>query len=317
VAAILYHALVDAGVVYASSQIENVLLVEGILAMTLIPGLIWFWQLLKRSDLQPTLSPTAVGKQWSLFVTAVRKELQQQWRTRRLIVVGAVFVIFGMISPLLARFLPEILGNVEGAEQFADLIPEPTIADAIGQYIKNLTQFGLVLAIVLGMGAVAGEKEKGTAAMILSKPMPRWVFITSKFVAQSLVYLISFLIAAISAYYYTYFLFGAPEAGPFLLMNGLLMVWLLVFVAITILGSTLGNSTGGAAGIAAVGSVLILILGSIPPLNQFMPGALVGWASQLAFPNLAVPNGGALALGIVLIVVSLVMAVAIFEQQEL
>jgi hypothetical protein len=44
---------------------------------------------------------------------------------------------------------------------------------------------------------------------------------------------------------------------------------------------------------------------------------LVGWAGQLSLPGLAVPNGGALAMGLVLIIVFLVTAVAVFEQQEL
>jgi ABC-2 type transport system permease protein len=315
--AILYHAAIDAIAVIAGNQLDNVWLIEGLFVLALIPGLIWLWQVIRRSESVPSPNRPAFQPQWQLFLTAVSKEVKQQWRTRRFIVVGAVFVVFGMISPLLARFLPEILGSVEGAEQFADLIPEPTIVDAVGQYIKNLTQFGFVLAIVLGMGAVAGEKEKGTAAMILSKPMPRWVFITSKFVAQTIVYVVSFIIAATSAYYYTYFLFGPPAAGPFIMMNFLLLVWLMVFVAVTLLGSTIGRSTGGAAGIAAVGAVLILILGSVPTIGQLMPGALVGWASQLALPEMAVPSGGALAMGFVLILVALIASVAVFEQQEL
>jgi ABC-2 type transport system permease protein len=317
VAAILYHAFVDAAAVYAANQLENVWLIEGLVALMVAPGLIWLWSLAKQSDSRPSPNPTALRQQWPLFIAALMKELQQQWRTRRVIVVGAVFVVFGMISPLLARFLPEILGSIEEAQQFAELIPEPTIADALGQYIENLTQFGFILAIVLGMGAVIGEKEKGTAAMILSKPMPRWVFITSKFVAQAVVYVVSFIIAAVSAYYYTYYLFGPPAAAPFLLMNVLLLIWLLVIVAVTLLGSTLGKSTGGAAGIAAVGSVIILILGSIPTIGELMPGALIGWAGQLALPDTPVPNGGALAMALVLIIVALITAVAVFEQQEL
>ncbi|MFZ0545989.1 MAG: YhfC family glutamic-type intramembrane protease, partial [Candidatus Promineifilaceae bacterium] len=293
VAAILYHAVVDASAVYVAQQIENTWLVEGLLALLVVPGLIWLWRTGKQADLRPSEHLASLKEQWPLFTASLSKELKQQWRTRRFIIVGAVFIVFGMISPLLARFLPQILGSVQGAEQFADLIPEPTIADALGQYIKNLTQFGFILAIVLGMGAVAGEKEKGTAAMILSKPMPRWAFITGKFAAQTIVYLVSFLIAAVSAYYYTYFLFGPPAAGPFLLMNALLLIWLMVFVAVTLLGSTLGKSTGGAAGIAAVGSILLLVLGSVPAVSQLMPGALVGWAGQLTLPDMPVPSGGA------------------------
>jgi ABC-2 type transport system permease protein len=315
--AIFYHAAVDAIAVYAANQLDNVWLIEGLVALMVAPGLIWLWRLARQSDMRPSTNRSSFGYQWPIFIASTMKELKQQWRTRRFIVVGAVFVVFGMISPLLARFLPEILSGVEGAEQFADLIPEPTIADAGVQYIQNLTQFGFILAIVLGMGAVAGEKEKGTAAMILSKPMPRWAFITSKFVAQSVVYIVSFIIAAVSAYYYTYFLFGPPTAGPFFLMNVLLLVWLMVFVAVTLLGSTLGKSTGGAAGIAAVGAVLLLILGSVPTVGELMPGALVSWATQLVFPTLPVPNLGALAMALVLILIALISAVAIFEQQEL
>jgi ABC-2 type transport system permease protein len=317
VVAILYHAAVDAAVVYAAGRIDNVWLIEGLVALTVVPGFIWLWQLARKSESRPAANQSTLRQQWPLFTASVVKEIKQQWRTRRFLVVGAVFVIFGMISPLLARFLPEILGSIEEAAAFADLIPEPTAADAFLQYIENLTQFGFILAIVLGMAAVAGEKEKGTAAMILSKPMPRWAFITGKFVAQSIVYVVSFLIAAVSAYYYTYFLFGPPDAVLFFIMNLLLLVWLMVFVALTLLGSTLGKSTGGAAGIAAVGSVVILILGSVPTIGELMPGGLIGWASQLALINPAVPNGGALAMGFVLILVSLIASIAIFEQQEL
>jgi ABC-2 type transport system permease protein len=315
--AVLYHAVVDFIVVYAANQIENVWLIEALLALTILPGIFWLWRIWPRSAERVPTTPPSLGYQWPLFLAAVRKELSQQWRTRHFIVVGAVFVVFGMISPLLARYLPEILGSIEGAEQFAGLIPEPTISDAFAQYIENLTQFGFILAIVLGMGTVVGEKEKGTAAMILSKPMPRWVFIVSKFVAQAAIYLVSFIVAAVSAYYYIYFLFSPPDVEMFLLMNGLLFIWLLVFVALTLLGSTLGKSTAGAAGIAAVGSVLILIFGSLPGIGELMPGALVGWAGQMALPGLLVPNGGALAMALVLIIVFLVAAVAVFERQEL
>ena len=75
------------------------------------------------------------------------------YRTKRLIIVLAVFLLFGMISPLVAKFTPQLLSSIEGAEQFAALVPEPTVVDAIAQYISNLTQFGFILALLLGMGA--------------------------------------------------------------------------------------------------------------------------------------------------------------------
>ncbi|MCP4424190.1 MAG: YhfC family intramembrane metalloprotease, partial [Chloroflexi bacterium] len=192
--AVLYHAVFDATAVYAAQFIKNGWLLEGLLAVLALPGVVYLWRL-GIGDWRLEIEQSPVSN-LRLFVTAVRKELQQQWRTKRVLVVAAVFLLFGLGSPLLAKFTPEMLNFIEGAEQFADLIPEPTTADSLTQYIKNLTQFGFIMAILLGMGAVAGEKERGTAAMILSKPLPRWAFVLSKFAAQALVYALGFVLSA-------------------------------------------------------------------------------------------------------------------------
>jgi len=185
------------------------------------------------------------------------------------------------------------------------------------QYIKNITQFGFIIAVLLGMGAVAGEKERGMTAMILSKPMPRWAFVVSKFAAQALVYALGFLLAALGAHYYTLILFDGFNLGLFLFANVLLWVWLLVFAAMTLLGSTIGRTTGSASGIALVGSVLLLLAGSLPRIGAFAPSGLVAWAGQLGSGGDVPANSGALVAGVVLIIVSLITAVALFETQEL
>ncbi len=309
-----YHTVLDATAVYAA-QFLDVLWVELVLLVLALPGAIWLWWQ------WPAPTKTRPGLGWrnemQLLGTAVAHEIKQQWRTRRALVMVAVFVLFGLASPMLAKFTPQLLSSVPGAEQFAGLIPEPTAADAVSQYIKNLTQFGFVLVILLGMGAVAGEKDKGTAAIILSKPLPRWAFLLSKFVAQGVVYFVALLLGTLGAYYYTLVLFEPLAFGPFLFGGILLWLWALVFTAVTLLGSTVGQSTGGAAGIALLGAVLLLILGSIPPVGQFFPSALVGWASQLGLADGVPFNGAALAANGVLIVLFLVTAVAIFERQEI
>jgi len=215
---------------------------------------------------------------------------------------------------------------------FLELIPPPTIADALVQYIENLSQFGFILAILLAMGAVVGEKERGVAAMILSKPMARWAFITSKFAAQFTVYLAGFLLAAIGAYYYTLFLFGPLEVGSFLLLNGLLLLWLLTFVGLSLLGSTLGKSTVAAGGIGLGLCVAQMLLGSIPRWGALLPGGLMSWATLLGqkaaglspggdaaslLSGAAAGQGGAAASALAIILMSLVLAIGIFEQQEI
>jgi ABC-2 type transport system permease protein len=253
----------------------------------------------------------------ALFGESLRKEMLQLWRTKRALVAGAVLVLFGLTSPLLARYTPEILRSMEGVEQFANLIPDPTVRDAYAQYIENLTQFGFIIVILMGMGAVVGEKERGTAAMVLSKPLPRWAFLLSKLLAQAVIYLLALTLAALGALLYTWVLFGPVDIGRFALLNLLLYVWLMVFVAISLLASTIGHSTGAAAGIALGTSVALLILGSFPSIADWAPAGLISWAGQLGASAAVTANGSSLAASLALLVLCVAGAIIAFARQEL
>jgi ABC-2 type transport system permease protein len=317
-AAVAYHMLVDSGLVYFASKVPDSALLLLILLALILPGLAWLLLLWRKEHAPQPVYTQSTTAELGIFFAALRKELVQQWRTRRFLVVMAVFILFGLTSPLLAKFTPEIIKSMPGAEKFAGLIPTPTSADALAQYIKNITQFGFILAVLLGMNAVAAEKESGTAAMILSKPMPRWAFILSKFSAQSLMYLAAFLVAGFGAYYYTVILFGGYDVLTFLAINGLLLLWLLTFVGAALVGSVIGSSIAAAAGIGLGISVTILLASNIPQFGMLLPGGLVSWASMLGANSTTIsPNGGALAGSAVLIVMCLVWAIALFERQEI
>jgi ABC-2 type transport system permease protein len=292
-------------------------LLELLLLVLALPIAVWAWRLRpgRLATAERARTPTRAGP--SVFGASLVKELRFQWRTKRVLIVCAIFLVFGMVSPLLAKLTPALLNSLEGVEQFAELIPEPSINDAVGQYVKNITQFGLILAILLGMGAIAGEKEKGTAAMVLSKPLPRPTFVTSKFIAQGVVYLLAFALAGVAAYYYTLFLFGALDAAAFVFGTFLLWLWLMVFAAATLLSSAIARSTGVAAGIAAGLTVLLLLAGSIPNLGALAPSGLVSWAGQLALGGDAAPNAGAIAMSVVLVLLALTASVAVLEEQEI
>src|SRR5207253_10853989 len=124
-----------------------------------------------------------------------------------------------LLSPLVAKFTPELFRLLPDGEQIAGLIPPPTILDAVAQYLKNMSQFIVILALLLTMGAVTQEKEHGTAAMMLSKPLPRWVFLAAKFAALSLIFAGSLVLAGAGAYYYTWLLFGSLDAANWAAVN--------------------------------------------------------------------------------------------------
>jgi ABC-2 type transport system permease protein len=319
VAAILYHALLDAAAVYIGQFIANPWLPEGVVLLLALPGLLYIiWSYRRLGAVEPRHAPPPLRAEWGAYLTLLRKELLEQWRTKKVLVVLIVFLLFGLTSPLLARFVTQIIMSVPGAEEFAGLIPEPKAADAIAQFIETVTQFGFILTLLLSMGLIAGERDRGTAAMILSKPAPRWAFVLSKFDALALVYLPAILIAGLGAGYYTNLLFEPGLAlGPFLLGNVLLWLWLMAIAALVLLGSALGRTPLVAAGLGLLFTVTLLIAGAFPQASTLLPSGLVSWAGQLGVPEAVAINGwGALAGSIVLILFCLVTAVGVVERQE-
>jgi len=252
-----------------------------------------------------------------IFWVALRKELIEQWRSYRLVIVGAVMLLFGFASPLLAKYAPELirLALPEG-EEILQLIPPPTTADAVAQYLKNLSQFGILLAVLMAMGSVAQEKDKGTAALMLVKPMPRGVFLAAKMVALALTFATGIFLAGAACYYYTMLVFEALSLPAWLALNGLLLLYILVYGTLTLLCSTLSQSQVVSGALAFGVLVVLSALGALPRLGDWMPGRLTAWAGGLfagngeaAWPALAVSAG--------LIVVALIAAWQILEHQEL
>src|SRR5260221_12895301 len=136
------------------------------------------------------------------FTVLLRKELLEQWRTTRLPVVATVFLLVGLSSPLLARFTPEII-KAGGGDQFQIVLPTPTAADAYDQLAKNLRPFGALIAVLLAMGSVATEKERGTAALILSKPAGRRALLAAQLVAIAVTHAVATATCAVGARVYT------------------------------------------------------------------------------------------------------------------
>lgn len=250
------------------------------------------------------------------FLIALRKELLEQWRSYRLLVIAAVLAVMGLMSPLFAKMAPDMMKLLPGGEQIALLIPSPTALDAIAQYIKNIGQFGMILALVTAMGAVAQEKDKGTAAMMLVKPLSRGAFLGTKFVAFSLTFLAGLLIAGLACYYYTLLLFEPLDLGKWLALNGLMWLYLVVHIAITLFFSTVSRSQAVAGGLSFGALMLLSLLGSLPWIGEYVPGQMLNWGAGL-YSGLVSSAWPALGISLALILAAFLGGWLALEKQEM
>jgi len=187
------------------------------------------------------------------FTIVLAKEFREIVRTRKIIVLPAVFLFFGIFSPLLLHITPELLKS----QGLNISMPPPTPEMAAGEYFESATLFGTVALILVSMGAVAEERSKGSLAIVLSKPLRRSYFLLAKLLSISALTMFSFILGAVSCLYYTQLLIGNLKLGVFFPGVFLLMFFLSILTAITILFSIALRSQMAAGG-ASIATLFIL-----------------------------------------------------------
>ncbi len=247
------------------------------------------------------------------------KEIREILRTSRLYVVPGIFFFFGLISPLTAKLMPEIIKSLGGTGGLEIVLPPPTAADAFLQFFKNLLQVGVLAVILTNMGIVAEEKGRGTAILVVTKPASRAAFVGAKFVASLLLVLAATAVAYGGALFYTWYLFPSPPLKASLAATLLFAVHVTFILALTVFASALTRSQVAAGGLAILG---LFADSALPSLGGFLakwaPGAVSGFVYKVTAGQAglgeAVPSV-VVALGLSVLLVAL--GALVFERQEL
>ncbi len=140
------------------------------------------------------------------FTVFYKKELAEQLKTYKLLIIGAVFVFIGITSPLTAVYMPNLL-EAFLPESMELTLAAPTWVDSYGQFFKNFSQFGLLLMIALYIGTMSREYQSGTLVNLLTKGVPRSAIIGAKYAAALTVFTGAYVVCTGIAALYTGFYF--------------------------------------------------------------------------------------------------------------
>jgi ABC-2 type transport system permease protein len=248
----------------------------------------------------------------------LEKEVIELWRTYRLVVFCALFLVLGILSVVLTRYLPEL--NRLFSPPDAELgLEETGVADVVDFLVRNLVQFGGLAAILLAMGSVASERERGTTALVLARPVSRGAYLLAKFVAIGMTVGLATILAVVGAWLYTGMLFGLQPVLAWAQLG--MLVWLAVMVpaSVTFLGSTVVRSAAGAAAIGLGTVVVLALLSAAPTPAPWQPTQLVAVARASALESFEPELVPALTISVAAAVVagSFVIAWLRFRRQDL
>ena len=152
-----------------------------------------------------------------------------------------------------------------------------TIEEGVALYCVFTGLFPNIAIIIIMQDVIVGEKEMGTAAWVLSKPVSRQAFILSKWIANSIGVLVTMLILpGIVTYLLFYLRFGSwVNPLDFITGWGILLVYLLYFLTLTLMLGTFFNHRGPVIGIPlALAFGQQMVFGMLPVLSYILPWVL-------------------------------------------
>ena len=247
----------------------------------------------------------------------IKKEIFEIFKTSKIYVLPLIFLFFGITSPLITKILPDILKDLPGGVKIN--LPPQTWADSFMQLFKNLNQIGIIAIILVFMGTVSDEKSKGTAIMVLTKPVSRVSLVTAKFISNSLLALFSIILGYGSCLFYTFRLFPLVNIEASLIAVLIFTISSICYIAIITGLSSMFKSNIAAGGIA----LAIYFVNSLMPLlggwfSKYSPGCLVNFQNKILVSNLNT-NEVLLSIIIFCIISSSILAlgIKIFNKEEI
>jgi ABC-2 type transport system permease protein len=249
-------------------------------------------------------------------MTLWRLERARVWRTRRWLIVVGVYAFFGALGPVTARYMEQILTRFGGGVEIA-ATPPPTPANAIGQFLGNAGQLGLLAVVVVAAGALAVDARPELAAFLRTKVSSAWRLLLPRYATSVALAGGALVLGTAVAWVLTAALIGAPPAGP--LVVGTLYGLLFLAFAVAVVAALAGYTRSQATTVFAALAVLLAfpLIGIVDVVGAWLPSELLGAAAAMVEGAPASDFARPVLVTLVATAALLVVAVRRFDQREL
>jgi ABC-2 type transport system permease protein len=252
------------------------------------------------------------------FTAFLKKEINEIFKTTKIIVLPVLFLFFGILSPLSAKYMNLLLAQATEKSGFKIVMADPTFIQSYEQLFKNLYFMMIIVTILIFAGSIAEEKFRGTAILVLTKNLSRSGFIFGKLITAMLFFTLSFAVCTAIFIYYTYLLFHEfANNGTWL---ALLLFWIfgIFMISLTFLASISAKSFTAAAVGGFFGYVCFSAFSILPYIGKYSPGILQALSVELVQGSKTTADAIIpMFITVALTVVAVVSGLAIFRRQEL
>lgn len=243
-----------------------------------------------------------------------RLEWLRMWRTRRLIALGAIFLILGLGSPVLTYYLPDIVNNSNNNVQI--VIPKQTAADGIRSFTGNLAQLGTLVVAIVAAAGLAFDAHPALSAFYRTRLRSSARLVLPRMIAVAGATAATLALGFLGAWYETAVLLGSVSALGVLAGFAVVALWFCFVISVVAAFASVLRSVLAVAG-SSVGFLLSLsLIGGLSSRFDWLPTKLAGSASDVVMRE-STGIWPAVAAGVAASVIATAFALTRFSKREL
>ncbi len=202
-----------------------------------------------------------------------RLEMIRLIRTYRLWILLGIFGFFAVLGPATAKYLPEIVERLGGGVEVT--VPAATPELAMGQYLGNALQIGLLAVAFVAASSLAFDAKPEMATFLRTRTTVRRI-LEPRYVINMVAAAGSFLLGSAIAFAMSAVLIATPRLGGTIVGSLLIALYLCFAVAVTGFFASLLRSIPGTALLTVAVLIALSLLGLIPAIRPWLPSELVG-----------------------------------------
>ena len=203
-----------------------------------------------------------------------RLEWLRLTRSRGALVLGAVYLVFGFLGPVLALYLQDLVRLAQSEIRIS--VPAPTAQDGIAEYISQVSQIGLIVVVAVAAGALTFDARRGLSTFLRTRARSMWMLVGPRAAVVAAAAVGAYALGTLAAWYETTLLIGDLSAGA--VIEGLLCgsAYLVFAVAVVCAAASMARNTLGTVGIALAFLLLLPLAGTSTVVHKWLPSTLVG-----------------------------------------
>lgn len=254
-----------------------------------------------------------------LLITLLHKEVTEIIRTKKILILGILFIVLGIMNPLIAKITPwmmELLSDSLGESGIIIIDVHVDANTSWLQFFKNIP-LGYIVFVLMYSQSFTKEYQDNTLLLLFSKGLDRSKVLLSKLIFMigtwTLLYGVTFII---TYGYNAYFWDNSVAVGLYQSLFMWYLFGIFIICLIVLLSTLVKENVGILIGILGI-LLTTYLIGLIPVLKKFMPTTLMDVNNLLVGKLQFNEYLWTIVITLILSLLSIIISIPLFNKKEI